>query len=295
MENNKSTDAKEIALHYIKTFSDTAREPFLILDPELKVIGANESFYKNFQTTRAETEHQLIFDLGNHQWDIPSLRNLLQDILPLKKVFNDFEVSHEFPKIGLRIMLLNARRLDETQQILLAIEDITLQRAVEIKLANYTKDLETGIATKTEELNARIDELSKLNEVMVGRELKMTELKEEIAELKNKRIFKPLNQPVLCIKQKNFPPREVFKFAPRVGLPPNFIPTKLARRPLFFRSVFIIHITLFDRKLIAVNFKRISQYPAGKIYIGTITFPIKERAGLNKMKIFFPIFNVGIH
>ena len=186
MENNKIKTEREMAVHFIETFSDTAREPILILDSELKVVGANESFYKNFQTTKEETENKPFFKLGNHQWDIPGLRKLLEDVLPDKKVFNDFEISHEFPKIGLKIMLLNARQLDETDQILLAIEDITLKRVIELKLADYTKNLEEGIAAKTEELKTRVDELSKLNGVMVGREIKMAELKKEIAELKKR-------------------------------------------------------------------------------------------------------------
>lgn len=184
--NKKSTKKydQETALHYIKTFSDTAREPFLILDPNLIVVGANESFYKDFKTTKKETENKLIYKLGNGQWNIPELKKLLEDILPQKKVFNDFEVSHTFPEIGLKIMLLNARQLDDTKQILLAIEDITLKKAIQFKLANYTKNLEKGISDKTEELKIRIDELEKLNEILVDRELKMIELKGEIAELK---------------------------------------------------------------------------------------------------------------
>jgi len=175
---------KGIALHYLKIFADTARESILVLDPDLRVVGANESFYKNFRVKKEDTENKLIYDLGNGQWNIPELKKLLEDILPTKKVFHDFEVSYEFPDIGLKTMLLNARKLDNTNQILLAIEDITLKRAVEIKLANYTKTLEDGIAIKTEELKIRIDELSKMNRLMTGREIKMAELKEEIAELK---------------------------------------------------------------------------------------------------------------
>lgn len=176
----------EMALHYIKTFSDTAREPFLILDSNLKVIGANESFYNNFRVTKEETDNRLIYDLGNGQWNIPELRKLLEDILPDKKVFNDFEVSQDFPNIGLKTMRLNARQLDGTKQILLAIEDITLERAIEIKLADYIKKTKESTIGKTEDLEIRIDELLKLNEIMVGRELKMVELKEEIDKLKQR-------------------------------------------------------------------------------------------------------------
>lgn len=173
-----------MALHYIKTFSDTAREPFLVLSADLKVIGANASFYKNFRVTKEETENRLVYDLGNGQWNIPELKKLLEDILPEKNVFNDFEVSHGFPDIGLKIMLLNARKLDDSALILLAIEDITLKRALEMKMANYTQELEKDVAGKTEELKIRISELESLNNIMVGRELKMIELKKEIVDLK---------------------------------------------------------------------------------------------------------------
>ncbi len=81
-------------------------------------------------------------------------------------------------------MLLNARQLDGTKQILLAIEDITVKRATEIKLASYTKNLEKAVGEKTVELKARIDELDKMNKLMIGRELKMAEMKEEIVGLK---------------------------------------------------------------------------------------------------------------
>jgi PAS domain-containing protein len=184
--NNKhtSTEDRKIALHYIQTFSDTTREPFLILDLKLKVIGANASFYNNFQVNKEETEGSFVYDLGNHQWDIPELKELLETILPKKKYFNDFEVSHKFPEIGLKIMLLNARQLDSSELILLAIEDVTLVRAIQAKLANYTKELEKGMKDKTEELRIRVEELKELNKITIGRELAMIELKEEIVDLK---------------------------------------------------------------------------------------------------------------
>lgn len=186
-DNKTKKEELEIASHYIKTFSDTAREPFLILDSNLKVVGANESFYKNFKVTKKETDNKLIYELGNGQWNIPQLKDLLENILPSKGVFNDFEVTHEFPDIGLKIMLLNARQLDSTKQILLAIEDITLKKSIEIKLANYTKDLEVSVKDKTKELEVRIDELTRLTNLMVGRELRIIELKKEVAEFKKEK------------------------------------------------------------------------------------------------------------
>ncbi len=106
--------------------------------------------------------------------------------MPQKRVFNDFVVVHKFPSIGAKTMLLNARQLDGTKQILLAIEDVTAKVAIQAKLASYTKDLEKGIAGRTKELKARIEELSEVNKMMIGRELKMIELKEEIIKLKKR-------------------------------------------------------------------------------------------------------------
>jgi len=84
-------------------------------------------------------------------------------------------------------MLLNARKLDTTEQILLAFEDITYKKMIETKLADYTKALEGSETAKKAELMFRIDELSAMNKIMVGRELKMVELKKEIKELKKEK------------------------------------------------------------------------------------------------------------
>ena len=93
--------------------------------------SANRAFYDAFNVERAETEGNLIYELGNGQWDIPDLRRQLSEILPDNEFFEDFEVQHEFPTIGRRVMLLNARRVDHLQLILLAIEDITERRRAE--------------------------------------------------------------------------------------------------------------------------------------------------------------------
>ena len=104
---------------------DSVREGLVVLGWDLRVRSANQSFYNTFQVDRGESEGCLIYELGNGQWNIPHLRKLLEEILPRETQFDDFEVEHEFERIGRRIMLLNARRLDHEHLILLAIRDVT--------------------------------------------------------------------------------------------------------------------------------------------------------------------------
>ena len=106
---------------------DTVREPLLVLDAALRVRSANSAFYQTFRVSADETENRLIYELGNGQWDIPALRTLLEDIVPRSSVFNDFVLEHDFPGIGRRIMLLNARTL-HAELVLLAMEDVTERR-----------------------------------------------------------------------------------------------------------------------------------------------------------------------
>ena len=111
---------------------DAIREPLLVLDPDLRVIAASRSFYRTFAVTPRKTEGQLVFELGDGQWNIPGLRALLEDIIPKRRTVEAYEVEHEFQTIGRRVMLLNARRVfDEdgsASAILLAIEDVTRRR-----------------------------------------------------------------------------------------------------------------------------------------------------------------------
>lgn len=124
--------------HIFEDIVETIREPLLVLDSDLRVLLANRSFYVSFKVTPKETIGNLIYDLGNRQWNIPQLRMLLEEIIPKDNEFNDYEVDHVFSSIGHRIMLLNARRVirKETgsQMILLAIEDITERRQLERSL-----------------------------------------------------------------------------------------------------------------------------------------------------------------
>ncbi|MBD2415762.1 ATPase [Nostoc calcicola FACHB-389] len=113
---------------YTQAIVETVRESLVVLNAELRVIGANLSFYQNFQVIPAQTENRPIFEIGNGQWNIPQLRSLLEEILINNSQIQDFEVEHNFEEIGHKIMRLNARKMpkiDDTQLILLAIEDIT--------------------------------------------------------------------------------------------------------------------------------------------------------------------------
>lgn len=117
---------------------ETIREPILVLGSDLKVVLANRSFSNTFKVTPEETLGHFVYDLGNHQWDIPRLRELLDKILKQGNTFDDFEIDHDFPDIGHKTMLLNARHLVEqetdSQLILLAIEDITERKQLEALL-----------------------------------------------------------------------------------------------------------------------------------------------------------------
>jgi diguanylate cyclase (GGDEF)-like protein/PAS domain S-box-containing protein len=131
---------------YSESIVNTIREPLIVLDAALKVISANRSFYKTFKVKPEETDEQLIFSLGNGQWDIPRLRELLEKLVHKNGAFDDFEVEHEFPVIGQRTMLLNARKIrdgsDTGTLILLAIEDITERRKMEKALQDSKERFE---------------------------------------------------------------------------------------------------------------------------------------------------------
>jgi PAS domain S-box-containing protein len=156
-----------VAWTYICTVIDTAREPFLILDEKLRVLSANKTFYRFFHVTKKATLHRRVYDLGNSQWDIPALRKLLEKIIPKKTFFLDYEVDHNFPKIGRKIMLLNARRIYAAHSklpiVLLAMEDITKNKELEESLRGYAAKLNTAISTRTKELALRVKQLERLN------------------------------------------------------------------------------------------------------------------------------------
>ena len=120
---------------YAEAIVETVRQPLIVLDEELRVKTANQSFYQMFRVLPAQIERQAFFELSNGQWNIPRLRQLLEEILPNHNQFQDFEVEHEFEEIGTKTLLLNAYELafTEGRSILLAIEDITQRQQFEIE------------------------------------------------------------------------------------------------------------------------------------------------------------------
>ncbi|AWM37801.1 Oxygen sensor histidine kinase NreB [Gemmata obscuriglobus] len=131
------------AIEEARAFADaivqTVREPLVILDGDLRVRAANRSFYRTFGATAPGTEGRSLFELGGRQWDIPRLRERLEQVLPRDRHFSDFEVDHEFEGLGRRWMVLNARRIPPAalrpDLILLAIEDATQRRRAVEELA----------------------------------------------------------------------------------------------------------------------------------------------------------------
>jgi two-component system, chemotaxis family, CheB/CheR fusion protein len=114
---------------YAESIVETIREPLLVLGSDFRVVSGNKAFYETFRTSRQESEGIPIYELGNGQWNIPALRELLEKIIPKKSFFQGFRVEHDFPQIGHRVLVLNAGRIEQRGSrphlILLAMEDIT--------------------------------------------------------------------------------------------------------------------------------------------------------------------------
>jgi len=128
------------ALEFAEGIVATVREPLLVLDARLRIVWANDSFCKLFSVKPQETEGRLIYEIGNNQWDIERLRELLQGLLRRNTRFSDFEVEYDLPQVGRRTMILNARRIHDggskTVRVLLAIEDITERKRIELEKAS---------------------------------------------------------------------------------------------------------------------------------------------------------------
>ena len=144
-KNIRLKDAKE----YAEGIVENEHEPLLVLSSDLKILTANHSFYDTFKVTPENTIGNFIYDLGNRQWNIPKLRILLDEILPLQTVISGYEVEYDFPGIGHKIILLNARLIirDKTGSniILLSMDDITARKQIEAELSENQKQLRSFI------------------------------------------------------------------------------------------------------------------------------------------------------
>jgi signal transduction histidine kinase len=143
---------------YAESIFATAREAFVLLDDGLRVRAANRAFYDTFRVTPDETEGRVLYDLGGGQWDIPRLRLLLEDVVPRDGHLRDFEVEHDFPRLGRRTVLLNARRVSEAGgpglRIFLAIEDVTGVYQAREEARRLREELEDRVRQRTAELEA---------------------------------------------------------------------------------------------------------------------------------------------
>ena len=155
---------------YIRTVVDVVREPVLILDKNFSVRAANEAFYNFFQVEHTDAENKSIFELSGGCWDIPALHKLLEEILPQNTFFKGFEVACDFPVIGRKIMMLNARHIhfkEETTSelfppiIMLAIEDVTEMMAVADLLTKHTNDANSKLNERASKLELQFEALEK--------------------------------------------------------------------------------------------------------------------------------------
>lgn len=140
IQESRITELKKLLVFY-KEITETVREPFLILDKNLYVVSANLAFYHKFKVRKKDTEGKLIYELGDNQWDAPEIRTLLENILPSHRILKNFAVTHDFPTLGHRTILLNARQVDSKQLILLALEDVTERWKLKIDSDEMTKSL----------------------------------------------------------------------------------------------------------------------------------------------------------
>jgi PAS domain S-box-containing protein len=148
---------------FAQSIVETVRHPLLVLDRDLRVRKANPAFYRTFGVAGAETEGRLVYELGGGQWDIPWLRGVLDAVTRTGEAFQDFEVEHDFPHVGVKVMVLDAHRVaddaDGTPMVLLAIEDVTDRVRAREELHRLNRELEDRVAARTAQLTSANKEM----------------------------------------------------------------------------------------------------------------------------------------
>ncbi|HET9100846.1 MAG TPA: chemotaxis protein CheB, partial [Acidobacteriaceae bacterium] len=142
-------DAVKLSQRYLQIIVENMPTPLLVLDADLRVRFANETFCATFQVTFEETVGQLLYLLGNEQWKVPALTELLEKVLPERRLVKNFSVTHQFPKIGWKTMLVSARKIEDmaghrAPLVLLTIEDITERKDAEIAHARLAAIVESS-------------------------------------------------------------------------------------------------------------------------------------------------------
>jgi len=163
-------DASKRGLDFAEAIVETVREPLVILNQNLEVVKANKAFYETFHSAPEETEQRLVYDLGNGQWNIPRLRELLENILPANSAFRNFEVTHDFQHVGRKVMLLNASEIydpnAQARTILLAIEDATDRKRAEEALRATNSELQDFAYALTHDLQEPIRMVVNFNQLL---------------------------------------------------------------------------------------------------------------------------------
>lgn len=147
-------DAQE-AQHYADAIVSTVREPLVVLDESFNVLRTNRGFQETFGISQEQSTGCSLFDVGEHQWDLPPLRELLESVIPQRRSFENYEMTYDSPSTGARRLLLNARRIEDPagrpSRILLAMEDVTERRRVEtdreelLAVTEHARDEAQGI------------------------------------------------------------------------------------------------------------------------------------------------------
>ena len=150
----RARDEARKSSDYSRALVETIHEALVVIDPECRVLFVNRSFCEQFQVSAQEIAGQPLFEVGGGQWDIPRLRELLQEILPKSARIKDFEIDQDFAKIGRRRLVINARKIEASQSVLIAIEDVTERRQAQAEAGRNEATIRALLESTTQSIIA---------------------------------------------------------------------------------------------------------------------------------------------